>query len=409
MKNMKLIATGLLGFMTVVFCLSCYYEHALPWLRIVQAFAEASMVGALADWFAVVVLFRHPLGIPIPHTAIIPKSKDRIGSILGKFVVTNFLTADVIKKHLINKVDFSAAISKLLEQNAREISKESVASLPKLLELVKDDDIHEIIKSNVLPHIQQLKLANIAGGMLEFMTHGESFQNLCDEGIRIGRRIVRQGLPVIRRYILDELPTIWPDWFGKKDVANGLAKYIIGKLKDQIDTIDRDSGHATRKAIQRQLKNLVEKLKTSPEYQTNAVQIINKIMANPMFSEYVLTLWKELKRFIDSKVNNPDEAMNDRLETMIKGFGASMKSDPALHKKLNETVEKILLGALPHFAPDIQKMIEKTVKGWTEKQIVETLEPAVGQDLQFIRINGTIVGGLAGLAIYGISLLLTSI
>jgi len=403
---MKLIASGLLGSMTIIFCLSLYFEHEVPWLRIVRAFAEASMVGALADWFAVVVLFRHPLGIPIPHTAIIPKSKDRIGSILGKFVVTNFLTEEVIKKHLINKVDFSDALSKLLEKNAREIAKESVSSLPKLLEFVKDDDIYTIIKTNVLPHIQQLKLANIAGGILEFLTHGESFKNLCDEGLRIGRRIVRQGLPVIRRYILDELPTIWPDWFGKKDVANGLAKYIIGKLKDQIDAIDNDSGHTTRKAIQRQLKNFVEKLKSSTEYQKNAVQIIDKIMANPLFSEYVLTLWKELKRFLESKVNNPDKAMNDRLETIIKGIGTAMKSDAALHRKLNETVEKILLGALPHFAPDIQKMIEKTVGGWTEKQIVQTLEPAVGRDLQFIRINGTIVGGLAGLAIYGISLLL---
>jgi uncharacterized membrane-anchored protein YjiN (DUF445 family) len=406
MRKMKLIASGLLVLMAIIFCLSLYFEHVIPWLRVIRAFAEASMVGALADWFAVVVLFRHPFGIPIPHTAIIPKSKDRIGTILGNFVVRNFLTEEVIKKHLINKVDFADALSKLLEKNALEISSETVSSLPRFLEFIKDDDIHAIIKTNVFPHIQQLKLANIAGGLLEFLTHGESFQNVCDEGLRIGRRIVRQGLPVIRRYILDELPVLWPDWFGKKEAANQLAKYIIGKLKDQIDAIDKDSDHATRKAIQRQLKKFIDKLNTSAEYQKNAVLIVDQIIAHPMVSEYVLTLWKELKLFLESKVQKPDKETKDRIETIIAGLGTSMKNDMRLHMKLNETVEKLLLAALPHFAPDIQKMIEKTVSGWSEKQIVSTLEPAVGRDLQYIRINGTIVGGLAGLAIYGFSFFL---
>jgi uncharacterized membrane-anchored protein YjiN (DUF445 family) len=406
MRKMKLIASGLLVIMAIIFCLSFYFEHAIPWLRIVRAFAEASMVGALADWFAVVVLFRHPLGIPVPHTAIIPKSKARIGSILGNFVVHNFLTEEVIKRHLINKVDFADALSRLLEKNAHEISSETVSSLPRFLEFIKDDDIHSIVKTKVFPHIQQLKLATMAGGLLEFLTHGESFQNVCDEGLRIVRRIVRQGLPVIRRYILDELPVLWPDWFGKKEAANQLAKYIIGKLKDQIDAIDKDSGHATRKAIHRQLKRFIDKLNTSTEYQKNAVLIVDKIIAHPLLSGYVVTLWKELKLFLESKVQNPDKETKDRIEAIIAGLGTSIKKDVQLHIKLNETVEKLLLAALPHFAPDIQKMIEKTVGGWTEKQIVSTLEPAVGRDLQFIRVNGTIVGGLAGLAIYGFSLLL---
>jgi len=146
----EMIAAGLLVLMAVIFCASLYFEHVMPWLRIVRAFSEASMIGALADWFAVVVLFRRPLGIPIPHTAIIPKSKDRIGSILGGFVVGNFLTEEVIKNHLLNKIDLAEAFSGQLIKNADIIAAETVLSLPKLLDLVKDDDVHSIVKANIL-------------------------------------------------------------------------------------------------------------------------------------------------------------------------------------------------------------------------------------------------------------------
>jgi Predicted membrane protein len=403
---MKLIATGLLILLAIIFCISFYFEHALPWLRIVRAFSEASMIGALADWFAVVVLFRHPLGIPIPHTAIVPKSKDRIGSILGGFVVGNFLTEEVIKNHLLTKIDLAEAFSGQLMKNADIIAAETVLSLPKLLDLVKDDDVHSIIKANILPHFSQIKLTKMAGGMLEFLTHGESFEKLSDEGIRIGRRIVRQSLPVVRRYILKELPVLWPERFGKKEAANAIAKFIIGKLKEQIDAIENDTNHAARKAIQRQLKKFIDNLNASPEYQESAVHIIEKIIANPAFSEYIVSLWKELKGAMESKVQKPDKAMKESIETAILGIGASIRNDAQLYRKINESAEKIVLSALPQFAPAIKKMIEKTVSGWSEKQIVSTLEPAVGRDLQFIRINGTIVGGLAGLVIYALSLLL---
>ena len=406
MRHMKLIATGLLILMAIIFCASLYFEHVLSWLRIVRAFSEASMIGALADWFAVVVLFRRPLGIPIPHTAIIPKSKDRIGSILGGFVVGNFLTEEVIKNHLLTKIDLAEAFSGQLMKNADIIAAETVLSLPKLLDLVKDDDVHSIIKANILPHFSQIKLAKMAGGLLEFLTHGESFEKLSDEGIRIGRRIVRQSLPVVRRYILKELPMLWPERFGKKEAANAIAKFIINKLKDQIDAIENDSNHAARKAIQRRLKKFIDNLGASPEYQESAVRIIEKIIANPTFSEYIVSLWKELKGAVESKVQKPDMAMKESIETAISGIGTSIRNDAQLYRKINESAEKIVLSALPQFAPAIKKMIEKTVSSWSESQIVSTLEPAVGRDLQFIRINGTIVGGLAGLVIYVLSLVL---
>ena len=406
MRRMKLIAAGLLVLMAVIFCASLYFEHVMPWLRIVRAFSEASMIGALADWFAVVVLFRRPLGIPIPHTAIIPKSKDRIGSILGGFVVGNFLTEEVIKNHLLNKIDLAEAFSGQLIKNADIIAAETVLSLPKLLDLVKDDDVHSIVKANILPHFSQIKLAKMAGGLLEFLTHGESFEKLSDEGIRIGRRIVRQSLPVVRRYILKELPALWPERFGKKEAANAIAKFIINKLKEQIDAIENDASHGARKAIQRQLKKFIEDLGASPEYQESAVHIIEKIIANPAFSEYIVSLWKELKGAVESKVQKPDAAMKESIETAISGIGASIRNDAQLYRKINESAGKIVLSALPQFAPVIKKMIEKTVSGWSESQIVSTLEPAVGRDLQFIRINGTIVGGLAGLVIYALSLVL---
>jgi uncharacterized membrane-anchored protein YjiN (DUF445 family) len=403
---MKLIASGLLVLMAIIFCVSLYFEHMLPWLRIVRAFSEASMIGALADWFAVVVLFRRPLGIPIPHTAIIPKSKDRIGSILGNFVVKNFLTEDVIKNHLLNKIDLAEAFSSQLLKNAEAMAAEAVLSLPKFLDLIKDEDVHAVIKANILPNFNRQSLASMAGGVLEFLTQGESFEKLSDEGIKIGRRLVRQSLPVVRRSILKELPSLWPERFGKKEAANAIAKFIINKLENQIDAMEKDMSHGARKAVQRQLKKFIANLGASPEYQKNAADIIGKIIANPVFSEYVLGLWKELKRALESKVQQPDIAMQERVETIILGIGSAIAHDAHLHRKLNDSSEKILLSALPHFAPDIQKMIEKTVSGWSEEQIVSTLEPAVGRDLQFIRINGTIVGGLAGLAIYALSLVL---
>jgi uncharacterized membrane-anchored protein YjiN (DUF445 family) len=210
----------------------------------------------------------------------------------------------------------------------------------------------------------------------------------------------------VRRSILKELPSLWPERFGKKEAANAIAKFIINKLENQIDAMEKDMSHGARKAVQRQLKKFIANLGASPEYQKNAADIIGKIIANPVFSEYVLGLWKELKRALESKVQQPDIAMQERVETIILGIGSAIAHDAHLHRKLNDSSEKILLSALPHFAPDIQKMIEKTVSGWSEEQIVSTLEPAVGRDLQFIRINGTIVGGLAGLAIYALSLVL---
>jgi uncharacterized membrane-anchored protein YjiN (DUF445 family) len=258
---------------------------------------------------------------------------------------------------------------------------------------------------NILPNIRHINISGMVGGMLEFLTHGESFEKVCDEGLKIGRRIVRKGLPVMRRYILKELPVLWPEWFGKKEAANGLAKHIIGKLKEQIDAIEKDPDHATRKAIQRQLQKFIQKMNTSSEYRETALGFIENIISNPTFSGYVANLWKELKLLLKSKVNQPDNAMKERIESVILGIGASLKKDPLLAQKLHESFETVMVSAFSHFAPEIQKMIEKTVTGWSESRIVSTLEPVVGRDLQFIRINGTIVGGLAGLAIYALSLL----
>jgi uncharacterized membrane-anchored protein YjiN (DUF445 family) len=199
---------------------------------------------------------------------------------------------------------------------------------------------------------------------------------------------------------------LWPERFGKKEAANAIAKFIINKLKEQIDAIENDSGHAARKAIQRRLKKFIDDLGASPEYQESAVRIIEKIIANPAFSEYIVSLWKELKGAVESKVQKPDTAMKESIESAISGIGASIRNDTHLYRKINESAGKIIVSALPQFAPAIKKMIEKTVSGWSESQIVSTLEPAVGRDLQFIRINGTIVGGVAGLVIYALSLIL---
>ena len=370
-----------------------------------KAFSEASMVGALADWFAVVVLFRHPFGIPIPHTAIIPKSKDRIGSVLGNFVVKNFLTEDVIRKHLLKRMDSADAISELLVNNAGVIAAEYVTSLPEILEYVKDEDIHSIIKTNVLPHVRKINIAKFSGNILDFLTRDESFDKLSGEGLKIGRRIVRRSLPVMRRYVLEKFPVIWPEWFGKKEAAHGIARYITEKLKEQIDTIESDQNHPTRTLIRRRLSDFIDNLKTSQGYHQYVTEIMEKVMKNPVFSEYVLNLWRDLKLYLESKVNCPDEEMKQRIENAVLSIATSLKNDVSLHNKINEMIEKIALSALPHFAPAIRKMIEKTVGSWSEEQMVNTLEPAVGRDLQFIRINGTLVGGIAGLIIYSISLL----
>ena len=400
---MKRRATGMLGVAAGVFGVASWFEPRYPWLGYVRATAEASLVGGLADWFAVTALFRHPLGIPIPHTAIVARRKDHIGRVLGNFVKNHFLSRDVIAANL-RAVRPAEKAARWLgrPENARQIARQVAGALAKTLEAMPDERLRDLVTRVARDRLMAVKVAPALGKTLSVVLAGERHQEILNEAVKLAAEAVRDNGDMIRRQVRAESP-----WWVPGVVDDKIYKRILGAIEKLLLNIGTDPRHPLRAAFDRALRDFVNRLQHSPEIIAKAETLKQEWLLDPAVANLSGTLWEATRGEI-VKYGTQSEGADapDPLADGIASFGGSLLHNEDALRQLDEMVIDLAASAVEQYRNEIGDLIATTVAGWDPEATSQRFELAVGRDLQWVRINGTLVGGLVGLVIYTITQLL---
>ncbi len=400
LRDMKVRAAGLLVLAAVAFAISHYLSPQYPWLAWVQAFSEAAMVGGLADWFAVTALFRHPLGIPIPHTAIIPSRKDRVGQVLGAFVERNFLNRQVIESRLI-EARLGERLAHFLSDpsNSKAVARHAARGLVAAAESMRDDDVQSMIDAAVADRIRAARVAPFIGRGLSLMTAGNRHQELLDEGIRLAARAVTENEDLIRTRIEAETP-----WWVPGAVDDKILKKVVSGIERTLNEVQNDVTHPLRTRFDAALRKFIQDLHESPEVIARAEELKNELLSADAVRHFSSSIWADTKAALVRRAERAEEADVDTISNGLASLGKAILDDPALLERVDGWLRNGVLGLVERYQSEVSELISHTVRGWDPTATSRRIELAIGRDLQFIRINGTLVGGLVGLALYTLGL-----
>ncbi len=399
LDSMKRRATLLLVAATIIFIVARAFEARFAWLVVVRTTAEAAMVGGLADWFAVTALFRHPLGIPIPHTAIVPSRKDRVGRTLGAFVQRNFLTREVIEYRL-RSAEVGRRLAEWLAEpeNARKISRNVASAMSSGAEMLRDDDVQEVIDRSLAKRVRSMHLAPLLGKVLAVMTEDDRHQEVLDEVIQLASRTVDENSDLIRERIEKETP-----WWIPSAVDEKIFKRVLGAIQRLLAELSADRFHPLRERFDSSLHTFVDRLNTSPEFAARVDAWKEDFLDNEAARRFSASLWQEGKEALARYAADPESKAPSVIEQALTTFGRKAVDDPELLAKIDEFAVDIAVFLVARYQDEVADLIASTVASWDPELTSRRVELAIGRDLQFIRINGTLVGGLAGLLIYLIS------
>jgi uncharacterized membrane-anchored protein YjiN (DUF445 family) len=396
-RQMRIIATGMLVAMAAIFLAANRYDETWPALGFVKAFAEAAMVGGLADWFAVTALFRHPLGLPIPHTAIIPRNKDRIGETLATFLRDNFLIPSVVARRMRN-VDAAGAIGRFLanpppEGRLRQGGSRLIADL---LEALDHERLGGMVKNAVASRMRTLEASPLLGGALEAAITEERHVPIMDGIVTwVGRTLdANEGL--IRNMVHQRA-----GWIMRlAGLDEKLAEAIIDGLRRLTIDMAVDPDHPLRAKAEEGLATLAWDMQHDPPMREKVEGWKNEIIANKAVTDWVEGLWENARAGLLKAARDPEAAMAGKFGEALKQLGETLQQDSRLKGAINQFARRVIIGTVATYGDGIVKLVSETVRGWDARTITGRLENAVGRDLQYIRINGTLVGGLVGLAIH---------
>ena len=399
LDRMKRIATGLFLLVTAIFIAARMLEARHPWMGWVRAMAEAAMVGALADWFAVTALFRRPMGLPIPHTAIVPARKDRIGRSLGGFVQNNFLSRDVVGAKL-RGLGISRRLAEWLArpENARTIATHAARGLSGAAQVLRDEDVRELLDRSVIARIRSTPVTPIVGNVLSVVTAENRHQELLDEALKLLDRAVDSNDELIRERVRQESP-----WWLPEVVDDRIHDKIVTAIENTLHQVSRDPEHPLRLRFDAAVHRFIEKLRTSPETIAKGEEVKEELLAHPAVRDFSATVWSDAKAALLRYAEHPDEEGLRPVERGIVSLGEAVLADPALQAKVDGWVLDATLYVIDQYRAEVGKFIADTVEAWDSEETSKKIELAVGRDLQFIRINGTIMGALVGLVLYGLS------
>jgi uncharacterized membrane-anchored protein YjiN (DUF445 family) len=399
LNAMKRRATSLLGLAGAVFILARILEARWPWLGYVRATAEASLVGGLADWFAVTALFRHPLGIRIPHTAIVATRKDRIGRVLGNFVQNHFLSRDVIAANLkaVRPAERGARWIGTPE-NSRRIARQMAGGLAKTLQALPDSEVRAVVRQVVNDRVRATRLAPALGKTLAVILAGERRQELVNTAIQLAAQAVRDNGELIRRQVRAETP-----WWVPGPVDEKIYQRVIGAIERMLRGIAGDLNHPLRRAFDTAIKDFVNRLQNSPDLIAKAETLKEEFLKDPSVTELSDRLWEATRGAVVAYSSKTDGEEADALQAGIASFGAAVLANETLLRDLDDIMVDLVSTAVERYRTEIGDLIAGTVAGWDPEATSERFELAVGRDLQFVRINGTLVGALVGLVLYTLS------
>ncbi|WP_436286456.1 DUF445 domain-containing protein [Sphingomonas caseinilyticus] len=398
--GMKAAATGLLVVMAAIFVIARHFEHAYPWVGYVKAFAEAAMVGGLADWFAVTALFRHPLGLPIPHTAIIPRNKDRIGDALANFLQQNFLVAPVVARRMRN-MDVAGAVGRFLQAPQGEetrIRRGASRLIADLFESLDDERLGGLVKTSIANRIRKMEVSPLLGHALASAINEDRHVPMLEAAIRWTARALDANEGLIRDMVHKRA-----NWVLKLAGLDAkLADAIVDGLRKLSADMHTDPAHPVRVKIEQALADLANDLQTKPETREKVEEIKQQLLDNKSVSMWLDTLWQKGREAIIRAARNPDAAMAGKLGDVLKSMGESLENDPRLKSAINMFVRRSVSGMAASYGGSIVKLVSETVRRWDAQTITDRLETTVGRDLQYIRINGTLVGGLVGVVLHAL-------
>jgi uncharacterized membrane-anchored protein YjiN (DUF445 family) len=399
LDRMKRRATGLLVLMAVVFVVAWLLESRYPWLGYVRATAEAGMVGGVADWFAITALFRRPLNLPIPHTAIIPQRKDRIGRSLGNFVQNNFLSPEVLGAKLRAAQLSRRAVEWLSEpEHARTVVRQAAGALRSASAVVRDDDVHALLERSVIEPLKRRPIAPVIADGLALLTVNDRHQQVLDRLVDGLGRLVKENDGLIRERIREESPWWVPDF-----VDDRLHDRIVDGIGRTLASVSADPQHPLRRQLDELLITWIEQLRESPEVRERAEVIKQQVLDHPTSEQLTESLWRELKRTLDRQVDAAEQGTPGGLERGVAALASAALEDDALLAKIDEWIIGAVLRIVDQHRHEVGQLIAHTVSVWDPDETSRRIELQVGRDLQFIRINGTLVGGMVGLLLYAIT------
>ncbi|HEY0326328.1 MAG TPA: DUF445 domain-containing protein [Allosphingosinicella sp.] len=402
-RRMRVIATAMLAAMAAVFIAVSGLEDAHPAWGFVKAFAEAAMVGGIADWFAVTALFRHPLGLPIPHTAIIPRNKDRIGDQLALFLRDNFLTPSVVARRM-QRVDVAGAAGRFLAEPPQQgrLWRGAARMLESMLEALDPERFGTMVKGVLADRLRSFDAAPLIGEALDAAIAEDRHVPLLDELVIAIARLVNNNEDLIRQMVHDRSGSILR-WTG---LDSTVADKIIDGIDRLLTELAADPAHPLRKKIEEQLRDLAEKLRTDPEMRQRVMDLKSGLLDNPAVEQWWLGVWERMRTGLIARVRDPEGALAGEVGVMLRELGEALEHNVRFRRGINRFARRAIVGVAADYGDGIVRLVSDTVKKWDAGTITARLESAVGKDLQYIRINGTVVGGLVGLVIHTIEVAL---
>ena len=397
LRKMRLVATAMLGLMAIVLVLARSLQPRFPWLSYLAAFAEAALVGGLADWFAVTALFRHPLGLPLPHTAIIPRNKDRIGESIGDFLQHNFLTHEVLREE-VARVDFAGATADWLANpvHARTLAAQVSQAIPTLLRTAEDADVAAFLRAALGRGLADVKLAPILGQVLDVLASAGQHHKLLQRILGVVARALEEHGPLIRAKVHEHSPRWLPRMVDDK---------IYVRLMDGVQSFIQElqTNEEWRARFEEATQELIAKLATSEEYEAKLRKLVAQGLGHPLFHEYVGNVWETVKERLLADLASTDSHVKLRIESVLQALGRALRDDPVVRERLNEWLRALVAETIVDRRDVISAVVWRVIRSWDAQTVSHKFELQVGKDLQYIRINGTLVGGFVGLLIHAIS------
>lgn len=393
--SVRAAATGMLVVMTFIFILSNHFEPQYAWLGYVRAFAEAAMIGGLADWFAVVALFRHPLGLPIPHTNIVEMRKKDIAAGISTFVVKNFLNDASILKQLENiRFGTSLAAGIRREDNPQRIARRLVGYVPAALDSLDEPQLNEFLITNIRSIINKIDSAEILSKMLNYLVEKDMHQRLLADVLDLVDKTATEEVLEVRIY---EEVKKRREWYWPPSLL--ITERVVRIIREYLTAMKNDPAHEVRHKVNEFIERFITSLNQSDEYKSAAEAIKQNLLDSSTIQQYSSTIWQDVKAAL---VRDAEQGEQSRvagvMQKVLLKVSDEIDRDEKLQLLIDETLKKEALNALRNMRQDIADHISKTILEWTD--IADRIENELGADLQYIRINGTLVGGFIGLLLY---------
>jgi uncharacterized membrane-anchored protein YjiN (DUF445 family) len=401
LRRIKLAATALLVFTAALFLVARHYEPTHWAWGYVASFAAAATVGGLADWYAVVALFRRPLGLPIPHTAIIPRNHLRIADTLGEFIETNFLAPEPVEKRL-GEVDFAALVADWLvePERAAALADFVLRLLPQTLGAIEQSGLKGFLGKRIMTELERVELAPLAAGLLSAVTEKGRHQRLLDELLGALEKVLtdEETLAALRERIRKELPAL----FNLYRADAYLLRKIVASTSGFIQDARADRRHPLRVEFDSFVTGFIEQLRSSQAFARRAERLKRDLLARPEITAIAEGAWESLRTFLEQDSRAPDSQIRRQLEAMLIDIGGQLARDPAIRAEINRGMVRVLADFVQSQKSGVGRFIADQVKAWDIDMLIGRIELTVGRDLQYIRFNGALIGGLAGLALHAL-------